>query len=96
MLESLCVREFEAEVVVLHHATTVKNNYQAVLHSGSIRQSTKVSNIVEKEFLRTGDKGLVRFRFMYHPEFLKQGATIMFREGRSKGMGVVTKVFQGK
>ena len=26
-LESLCVREFEAEIVVLHHATLVKNNY---------------------------------------------------------------------
>ncbi len=90
------MREFEAEIVILHHATLVQKNYQAVMHSGSIRQSTRVLSITEKEFLRSGEKGLVRFRFMYHPEFLKQGSTVMFREGRSKGMGIVTRVFQGK
>lgn len=36
-LEALCVREFEAEVVILHHSTTIQTNYQAVLHCGGIR-----------------------------------------------------------
>jgi GTPase len=27
VLEQLCIREFEAEVVILHHATTIKQNY---------------------------------------------------------------------
>ncbi len=29
--------DFEAEVVILHHATTIKPNYQAVIHCGVIR-----------------------------------------------------------
>jgi GTPase len=31
------VYDFEAEVVILHHATTIKPNYQAVIHCGVIR-----------------------------------------------------------
>jgi GTPase len=31
------IYDFEAEVVILHHATTIKPNYQAVIHCGVIR-----------------------------------------------------------
>ena len=31
------ITDFEAEVVILHHATTIKPNYQAVIHCGVIR-----------------------------------------------------------
>ena len=30
---------------------------------------------------------------MYRPEYLKVGTTILFREGRTKGLGVVSRVF---
>ena len=46
--------------------------------------------------MRSGDKGLIRFRFMYRPEFLKEGTTILFREGRTRGLGVVSKVILPK
>jgi len=46
--------------------------------------------------LRTGDKGTIRFRYMYRPEYLKVGTTVLFREGRTKGLGVVSKVFPPK
>jgi GTPase len=36
------VFDFEAEVVILHHATTIKPNYQAVIHCGVVRQAAKV------------------------------------------------------
>jgi GTPase len=29
--------DFDAEVIILHHATTIKANYQAVIHCGVIR-----------------------------------------------------------
>ena len=83
--------EFEAEVVILHHATTIKPNYQAVIHCGVIRQAAKVVDM-NKDLLRTGDKGHIKFRFMYRPEYLKIGTTILFREGRTKGLGVVSSV----
>jgi GTPase len=36
---SLVSRYFEAKIKVLHHHTTIKEGYQAVLHIGGIRQT---------------------------------------------------------
>jgi GTPase len=47
---------------------------------------------MNNELLRTGDKGLIKFHFMYRPEYIKVGTTILFREGRTKGLGVVSAV----
>jgi len=48
---------------------------------------------MNRDLMRTGDKGFIKFRFMYRPEYLKVGTTILFREGRTKGLGVVSKTF---
>jgi len=32
-------------------------------------------------------------RFIKNPEFVKVGAKVLFREGRTKGLGKVTQVF---
>jgi GTPase len=85
------VREFEAEVIILHHATTIKPKYQAVVHAGVVRQTAQVVSIQDKELLRTGDRGLVRFRFINSPEYIHLGANILFREGRTRGLGQITK-----
>lgn len=45
------------------------------------------------QILRTGDRGLVRFRFMQRAEYLKEGTKLIFREGRTKGLGTVRDVF---
>jgi len=62
-----------------------------VVHCGVIRQAAKVMEI-ENVCMRVNDKGIIKFRFMYRPEFIKEGSTILFREGRTKGFGVITKV----
>lgn len=85
------VREFEAEVIILHHATTIKPKYQAVVHAGVVRQTAQVVSIQDKELLRTGDRGLVRFRFINSPEYIHLGANLLFREGRTRGLGQITK-----
>ena len=85
------VREFEAEVIILHHATTIKPKYQAVVHAGVVRQTAQVVSIQDKELLRTGDRGLVRFRFINSPEYIHLGANILFREGRTRGLGQITR-----
>ena len=33
---------------------------------------------------------------MYRPEFVKEGSTILFREGRTKGLGVISRVYLPK
>jgi len=79
-------RAFSAEVLILHHASTIGVKYQAVIHCGIVRQSAAIEGI-NKEFLRTGDKAIVKFRFMSRAEFVRAGQTFIFREGSTKGVG---------
>ena len=44
------------------------------------------------QHLRTGDKAIVKFRFIKNPEYLKPDMKLVFREGRTKAVGTVTKV----
>merc|ERR1712004_871366 len=39
-----------------------------------------------------GDKAQVLFRFVKHPEYLKEGQRLVFREGRTKAVGNVNKI----
>jgi GTPase len=85
-------REFEAEILVLYHQTTIQKNYEAVVHCGTAQQCAKILNI-DKGIIRTGDKAKVRFRFASHPEYLVEGTRLIFREGRAKGIGRVVTIF---
>ncbi|KAF4519453.1 hypothetical protein B566_EDAN009928 [Ephemera danica] len=83
--------EFEGEILVLHHPTTISSRYQAMVHCGSIRQTASIL-AMSAECLRTGDKALVHFRFIKHPEYLKPGQRMVFREGRTKAVGNVLRL----
>lgn len=153
--------EFEAEVLVLFHKSTICEKYQAMVHCGNVRQTASIMSIKDasgaetggdgdarskapplaastadnvpeasaregairegarsaasnagsvstiasteqniqstssdpKKAIRTGDRAYVRFRFLQYPEYIKPGARILFREGRTKGVGKVTRVF---
>lgn len=110
--------EFEGEILVLHHPTTISSRYQAMgdyldeytlyiciyiyiliflshniiaVHCGSIRQTASILSM-SQDCLRTGDKALVHFRFIKHPEYIKPGQRMVFREGRTKAVGNVVKL----
>ena len=87
------VREFEAAVIILHHSTTIGIGYQPVIHCGVLRQSAEIVGIRDHETLRTGERAVVRFRFLYFAEYLLPGSTFIFREGRAKGIGKVVQTF---
>ena len=84
--------EFEVEAVIVHHSSTIKVGYQSVVHCHVIRQTCSIVEM-DKEYLRSGDKGIIKFRFMKKPEFMHVGDTILFREGRTRGKGKITKIF---
>lgn len=98
------ISEFEAEVIVLKsNSTTIKVGYQPVIHTGSVRQSTTITKIYNKEdarkikaednmILRTGDRGMVRFKFLYNPEYVKKGQKILMAEGKVKIIGIIRKI----
>jgi GTPase len=84
-------REFVAEVLILSHATTIRTKYQAMLHVGPVSQTCAIIDI-DRAFIRTGDRATVAFRFVQRPEYLAVGDRILFREGRTKGLGIVKQL----
>lgn len=78
-------------VLILSHATTIKTKYQAMLHVGPVSQTCAIIDI-DRAFIRTGDRATVAFRFVQRPEYLAVGDRILFREGRTKGLGIVKAV----
>ncbi|KAJ2634703.1 hypothetical protein GGF40_004042 [Coemansia sp. RSA 1286] len=88
---------FEAEVVVLYHSTTITKRYQAMVHCGSVHQTARVLSIEQADassgsLLRTGDRARVLFQFIRHPEYILPDTRLIFREGRTKGVGKVLRV----
>lgn len=55
--------EFDADIAILTHATTIQPSYQAVIHCEIIRQAARVV-AMDTERLRSGDRAIVRFRFL--------------------------------
>jgi GTPase len=125
--------EFVAEVVILHHSTTLCRGYAPIMHIGVVTQAASIVDITVRprvvpvacararshrcraavptcpqpqsrcvavqsmegerlEALRTGDRAILRCRFMYQPELVAPGAVLLFREGRAKGVGRVNEV----
>ncbi|KAG6844560.1 hypothetical protein H0H87_005902 [Tephrocybe sp. NHM501043] len=100
-------RQFEGQVLILYHNTTLQKNYQvsvanktcgsdlgdlnimvlwqAMLHCGAVRQTVRIVEMDNPEgVLRTGDRATVKFEFISHPEFVKEGMKLLFREGKTK------------
>lgn len=89
----IAVREFDAEIIVFTHPTRIMPGYEPVLHCETISE-TVIFKKMDKEFLKAGDRGKVRIRFKYHPNYVFSGQKFIFREGKSKGMGEVLKVYE--
>lgn len=94
--------ELTADVIILHHSTTIKINYQTVIHCGNVRQSAiildiKTTNSKDSEksdiiAIRSGDKARIIFQFVSYPEHIRIGSTFVFREGSTRGVGKVVEV----
>jgi len=44
--------------------------------------------------MMAGDNGRVTMRFKFHPYYVYEGQKFIFREGKSKGIGQVVRVFE--
>lgn len=62
-----------------------------MLHVGPVSQTCAIIDI-DRSYIRTGDRALVAFRFVQRPEYLAPGDRLLFREGRTKGLGIVKSV----
>jgi hypothetical protein len=51
----------------------------------AVRQTVRIVSIDHPQnLLRTGDRATVIFEFIAHPEFVKAGMKLLFREGKTK------------
>lgn len=92
-LEPRACWQFQAEVVILSHPTTLKVGYAPILHCLTVRQCARIVRMEGgREVLRMGDRATVTFEWNHRPEWVKVGTRVIFREGRTKGVGVVRKV----
>ncbi len=88
----LAVEKIRARILVLHHPTTIRRGYQAVLHAHSIRETVKFT-WTSKEPLRTGDMAKVDLEFMYNPVYIRRGEKFFLREASTRAVGVVEEVY---
>lgn len=90
--------QFEADITILHHPTTIKAGYCATIQFNTTRQIAKITKIVSKsgDILRQGYKGKVIFHFLSCPAFIEIGNTFFFREGTTKGFGIITNPISEK
>ena len=84
--------EFDAEVVILHHPTTITKRYQPMIHCCGISQAAKIKKM-DKDCMRSGDRSKVHFKLIYRPEYLEVNNYLVFREGTTKGIGKVLNVY---
>ncbi len=89
--------EFEADVIVVgKHSTQITINYQPVINCKKIVQTARVMNIENKEYIRPGEMSKIRFRFIYRPEFLQVNDRFIFREGTTRGVGIIRRLIESE
>jgi len=86
----------QATVVVINHPSIrgIKKGFQTTIFMGGIRQTASIEGIFGRDALQANETGSFVFRFLIRPEFVKVGMSLLFRDGKTKGVGVVTQVFQ--
>lgn len=93
-------KQFFLKLIIVMLARWISCNWILIffssipVHCGSIRQTASIVSM-SVECLRTGDKARVHFRFIKHPEYLRPGQRLVFREGRTKAVGNVVGVLAG-
>ena len=86
------VWEFDADVFVFSHPTLIKRGYEPVVHLETISE-TVIFEDMEKDYMKAGDRGFVKIRFKYNPQFVFEGQKFIFREGKSKGVGEIKRIY---
>ncbi|GMS81867.1 hypothetical protein PENTCL1PPCAC_4043 [Pristionchus entomophagus] len=90
---SACTR-FVAQLMLLsHEGTTDSRLFQAIFFIGSVRQLARIEK-VEGTTLPTGEWATVEMRFPYSREFVRRGTPLIFRQGKTRGIGDVVEVIE--
>lgn len=93
-VQSIYVRMcLQARVFVLYHATTIYPGFQTTMYIGSIRQTAVIVGIMATNGIHTNESSSVLFKFVSHPEYMRVGSRLLFKEGTTRGIGKITQIF---
>lgn len=57
--------------------------------SGGNGSADSADTGANRKVMHSGDVGVVKFRFLWHPEYVRPGMRVMLREGRMRSVGEV-------
>lgn len=84
--------KFKAKIKILHHSTIISQTFESVINCNTVQQTAKI--ILDKnENLKTGDIAEVCFEFKQRPEFMEIGSYFVFREGSTRGRGIISEIY---
>ncbi|KAH7460751.1 GTP-binding protein 2 [Phytophthora ramorum] len=99
-VQPTATRQFDAEMHFLPDARTFRENFQAVIHTGRVRQMAKlvrlgdpkssVASVPTTPALPPATT-LCRFEFMYWPEYIRPDLPLVLREGSAQAVGRVVR-----
>ncbi len=92
-LSPKAAKSFEAEILVLNHPTRIATGYEPIMHNSTIAATVKLQ-LMDKDYLKAGESGKVIMSFRYAPQFIQEQDKFIFREGKTKGIGTVTKILK--
>ena len=92
-LQPKAVTTFEAEILVLNHPTRIATGYEPIMHNFTIAATVRLE-LIDKSYLKAGETGKVKMTLRYKPQFVQEGDRFVFREGKTKGIGTVTKILK--
>ena len=87
--------EFEGEVYSIQNPHPLKNNFQGVIYTNFVKQVAKIITLQldQLDLLIKEERGIIRFRFISSPEYLHLGSEFIFRQGRTKAIGIIKATF---
>ncbi|KAJ1800963.1 hypothetical protein LPJ59_000673 [Coemansia sp. RSA 2399] len=95
MVHCGCVRQSARVLSITHVDTTATHTIRGVdveVRSAHATDNGDSAASNGNTLLRTGDRARVLFQFIRHPESLAVDSRLIFREGRTKGVGKVIRI----
>jgi GTPase len=92
------IRKFVGKVKIFtHHSTTLKRGTNIVIHCGAVRRTVVITNIKNLKgedvvVTRGGEDVYMTVRFLRGRHFVKKGDLFVFREGNTRGSGVIKEL----
>ncbi|BCS83447.1 putative GTP-binding translation elongation/initiation factor [Cotonvirus japonicus] len=76
------------KISIFNNPSTILEGYQSIIHSKTVRQPARFK-VNDGQVLRSNSVTELDIKFISRPEFVLPGTLFMFRDGRTKGMGLI-------